>query len=71
MFNTTLIYEFAVLKKYAEPMLRSIDQMGEEYTNAQRLLDLLAHVLSIEDEAIPNNSIIREFVGNSIFKDVL
>lgn len=71
MFNTTLIYEFAVLKKYAEPLLRSIDQTEEAYTIAQRLLDLLAHVLPIEDEAIPNNSIIREFVGNSIFKDVL
>lgn len=71
MFNTTLIYEFAVLKKYAEPLLRNIDQKEAEYTNAQRLLDLLAHVLPIEDEAIPNNSIIREFVGNSIFKDVL
>lgn len=72
MFNTTLIYEFAVLKKYAKPRLESVPQnAGKAYYSARRLLGLLAHVEEIDDEAIPNNSILREFIGGSVFKDVL
>jgi uridine kinase len=71
MFNTTLIYEFAVFKKYAEPLLRSIPHDVPEHVDAERLLSMLRHVLSINDEAIPNNSIMREFIGHSIFKELL
>lgn len=72
MFNTTLIYEFAVLKKYAKPRLESVPQnAGKAYYSARRLLGLLTHVEEIDDEAIPNNSILREFIGGSVFKDVL
>ncbi len=71
MFNTSLVYEFAVLKKYAEPLLAAIKQGETVYTRAQRLLDLLSHVRGMDDESIPTNSILREFIGGSIFKDAL
>ena len=72
IFNTTLIYEFAVLKKYAKPRLEEIKpEAGKAYYSARRLLGLLAHVKEIDDEAIPNNSILREFIGGSVFKDSL
>lgn len=72
IFNTTLIYELAVLKKYAEPLLQAVKpEDGPAYATAHRLLGLLRFVESIDDSAIPNNSIIREFVGGSIFSDVL
>jgi len=71
MLNTTLIYEFAVFKKYAEPLLKAIPLDVPESAEAQRLLTMLRASLSIDDEAVPNNSIIREFVGGSIFGDLL
>lgn len=71
MVNTTLIYEFAVFKKYAEPLLKAIPRDVPESTEAQRLLSMLKLSLSIDDDAVPNNSIIREFVGGSIFGDLL
>ena len=72
IFNTTLIYEFAVLKKYAEPLLRAVPQSaGMAYTTARRLLNILSYVKPLEDEVIPNNSILREFIGGSVFKDAL
>ncbi len=67
MFNTALIYELAVLKKHAEPLLKTITNDQPEYITAKRLLNLLEYVYSIDDEAIPPNSLIREFVGNSWF----
>lgn len=71
MFNTTLIYELAVLKKYAQPLLAKITPDKPECTVAKNLMDMLSIVESIDDEAIPNNSIIREFIGHSIFGDLL
>lgn len=72
VFNSTLIYELAVLKKYAEPLLLKVKpEDGQAYTTAQRLLSLLSHVCSIEEDVIPNNSIIKEFIGGSIFKEAL
>lgn len=72
IFNTTLIYEFAVLKKYAQPRLEEVPQSaGLAYMTARRLLQLLAHVRPIGDDVIPNNSILREFIGGSVFKDAL
>ena len=72
IFNTTLIYELAVLKKYAVPLLQAVPrESGKAYMTAQRLLTMLYYVKEIGDAAIPNNSILREFVGGSIFKDAL
>ena len=68
VFNTALAYELAVLKKYARGILEEIDSGQPEYSEAVRLLKLLKFFDVIEDEnAIPNNSIIREFIGGSIF----
>lgn len=72
IFNTTLIYELAVLKKYAQPLLEAVPQAaGMAYTTARRLLNILNYVKPIEVDAIPNNSILREFIGGSVFKDAL
>ncbi|MDY4921113.1 MAG: nucleoside kinase [Phascolarctobacterium sp.] len=72
VFNTTLIYELAVLKKYAVPLLEAVPrESGKAYLTARRLLNMLYYVRQIDETAIPNNSILREFVGGSIFKDAL
>ena len=66
-FNSQCIYELAVLKKYAKPQLEKIHDDQPEYPEAQRLLTLLQYFVSLEhDEYIPNNSIIREFIGGSV-----
>lgn len=67
MFNSALIYELAVLKQYAEPLLFRIEPDCEEYLEAKRLLKLLDYVLPIPSEYIANNSIMREFIGGSCF----
>ncbi len=67
MFNTALIYELAVLKKYAVPLLAAIRREEPEFDEAHRLLNFLHHIRSMPDEAIPPNSILREFIGNSWF----
>lgn len=67
MFNSALIYELAVLKLYAEPLLFGINKDEPEYLEAKRLLKFLDYFLAIGSEEIPNNSILREFVGGSSF----
>lgn len=67
MFNTVLIYELAVLKQKAEPLLFGISRKSPYYGEAKRLLKFLAYFLPIESTAIPCNSIVREFVGGSCF----
>jgi uridine kinase len=67
MFNSALIYELAVLKQYAEPLLFSVKPDQPEYEEAKRLLKFLDYFLGISSENIPNNSIIREFIGGSCF----
>lgn len=67
MFNTALIYELAVLKQYAEPLLFGITPKDEEYAEAKRLLKFLDYFLGVGAENIPINSIAREFVGGSCF----
>lgn len=67
MFNSALIYELAVLKKYAEPLLKKIGPDQPEFSEAKRLLNFLEYFHSIEDKEIPYNSILREFIGNSCF----
>ncbi len=68
MFNSVLIYELAVLKQYAEPLLFGIPKDVPEYYEAKRLLKFLDYFLSVSSESLPNNSICREFVGGSCFK---
>jgi len=68
MFNSALIYELAVLKQYAEPVLFGIDRDSPEYTEANRLLKFLDYFVSVGSENIPMNSILREFVGGGCFK---
>lgn len=68
MFNSALIYELAVLKQSAEPLLFGIEKGEPEYYEAKRLLKFLDYFLGISSEDIPKNSIIREFIGGSIFK---
>ena len=66
-FNSNCIYEFAVLKKYAEPLLNEVQPDEEEYAEAQRMLSFLRFFdVASDDEKIVNNSIIREFIGGSI-----
>ncbi len=66
-FNSNCIYEFAVLKKYAEPLLREVKPDEEEYAEAQRMLSFLRFFdVATDDDKIVNNSIIREFIGGSI-----
>lgn len=68
MFNSALIYELSVLKQYAEPLLFSIPKEAPEYQEAKRLLKFLDYFLGVSSESIPNNSILREFIGGSCFK---
>ncbi len=68
MFNSALIYELAVLKPYAEPLLYSIEKGEPEYFEAVRLLKFLSYFLGVGTEELPKNSIVREFVGGSCFK---
>lgn len=68
MFNSALIYELAVLKQFAEPLLFHIAKGEPEYYEARRLLKFLDYFLGVSSESLPNNSICREFVGGSCFR---
>ena len=67
--NTALIYELGVLKTYVEPLLYSVDEDSIYYDEAKRLLNLFRLILPIPSEAIPDDSILREFIGGSCFHD--
>lgn len=67
VFNSALIYELSVLKLYAEPLLFQIPEDVPEYQEAKRLLKFLDYFVGVPSEAIPTNSILREFVGGSCF----
>lgn len=67
MFNSALIYELAVLKQYAEPLLFSVKPGEPEYDEAKRLLKFLDYFLPIPADDIPNSSLIREFIGGGCF----
>ena len=68
MLNTALDYELPVLKVYAEPLLRCVTPMQEEYAEASRLLRFLNNFSPIPASSVPGKSIIREFIGGSEFK---
>lgn len=67
MFNSALNYELAVLKQYAEPILFGIEKDCKEYVEAKRLLKFLDYFVGINAESIPQNSLLREFVGGGCF----
>jgi len=69
MFNSSLVYEMSVLKGYAEPLLKDIDEEDEEVVNteAKRLLHFFSNFLYITPEKVPLTSILREFIGESGF----
>ena len=68
MFNSALLYELGVLKRYAEPLLKQVPEDCEEYAIAKQLLSFSELLLPIDDTFIPYNSIMREFLGGSTFK---
>ena len=68
MFNSATIYELAMLKIHAEPLLFGIHPEDAEYFEAKRLLKFLGYFLGTGDEELPKNSIVREFAGGSCFK---
>jgi uridine kinase len=68
MFNSATVYELAVLKQYAEPLLFGIPRDSAEYMEAKRLLKFLDYFLGVSSQDIPHNSIVREFIGGSCFK---
>ncbi len=68
MFNSALVYELSVLKPLVEPLLRQVPNGTQEYVEAKRLLALLEWFLPLDTDLIPDNSILREFVGGSILK---
>ena len=67
MFNSVLIYELAVLKQYAEPLLFGIGKGEPEYYEAKRLLKFLEYFIGVSSDNLPKNSICREFIGGSCF----
>ena len=68
MFNSALLYELGVLKRYAEPLLKQVHEDCEEYSIAKQLLNFSELLLPIDDKFIPFNSIMREFLGGSAFE---
>ncbi len=69
MFNSALVYELAVLKSFAEPLLREIDPWSTQYNEARRLVAFLEWFSPCSPELVPDNSILREFIGGSILRD--
>ncbi|MBP1703681.1 MAG: phosphoribulokinase/uridine kinase family protein [Chloroflexi bacterium] len=69
MFNSALVYELSALKPLVEPLIRQVPYGTPEYIEAKRLLSLLEWVLPLHDQRIPDNSILREFIGGSILRD--
>ena len=68
MFNSALIFELAVIKKYVEPILSEVPQNCVEYSEARRLLHVLSYLSPIYDNEIPPTSLLREFLGGSSFR---
>jgi len=68
MFNSSLVYELGVLKKYAEPLLKEIKPQSPLYSEAKRLLTMLKYFKNIPDKDIPIKSLLREFIGGSVFE---
>lgn len=69
IFNSALVYELAALKKQAEPLLRQVPYGCPEHIEVKRLLALLDWFLPLDTTVIPDNSLLREFIGGSILED--
>jgi len=69
MFNSALVYELAVLKPFAEPLLMQVKPHTREHIEAKRLLSFLEWFIPVAPDAVPENSILREFIGGSILQD--
>lgn len=69
MFNTSLIYEINALRNYALPLFEQITPEDDEYSEAKRLCKFLKYFEPIDTEYIPKNSLLQEFLGNSIFEE--
>lgn len=67
MFNSSLLYELAVLKQYVEPLLFNVDKDSREYPEAKRLLKFFDYFVGIGSEYVPTNSLLREFIGGGCF----
>ena len=68
LFNSALVYELSLLKKYVWPLLEGVSPQEKEYSEAVRLLKFIRFFDVIdEDKDVPNNSIMREFIGGSVF----
>jgi uridine kinase len=68
MFNSAMLYELAALRGIAEPILKEVSQVDEEYSEAHRLLKFLRYFNYVSKEELPNTSLLREFVGGGSFK---
>lgn len=68
MFNSALLFELAVMKEYAEPILRKVPSNCPEYSEAHRLLKFLSYFTSLQDKELPPTSLLREFLGGSSFR---
>jgi uridine kinase len=69
MFNSALVYELSALKPHVEPLLRQVQHGMPEFIEAKRLLAFLDWFLPIDEGLIPGNSIVREFLGESILRE--
>jgi uridine kinase len=69
MFNSALVYELAVLKPLAEPLLRQVEPGTLEWVEARRLLAFLEWLRPCSADLIPDNAILREFIGGSILRE--
>lgn len=69
VINSSLIYELGVLKTYVEPLLFNVEENDEVYPEALRLINFLRNFLPIPSDDIPGDSVLREFIGGSYFKD--
>ncbi len=70
VYNSMLSYELPVMKKYALPLLRNIEVESPYFPIAQRLIRMLKYFIDLNDEWIPSNSLMREFIGGSCYADV-
>ena len=68
MFNTAMLFELAVIKSQAEPLLEQVPENSKEYAEAYRLLKFLRYIRPIPETQIPPTSLLREFLGGSSFK---
>ena len=67
MFNTAMIYELAVIRQQALPLLQQVPENSPQHSEAHRLAKLLTYITPISDEQLPQTSLLREFVGGSSF----